>query len=150
MTNKERTLILLKPDTVQRGLIGKIITRFEEKGLKIVALKMIAVDQELARSHYVEHLEKPFFSELLQFITAAPVVAMALEGEQAVAVARTLMGATNPFNAQPGTIRGDFGLNLTKNIIHGSDSLQSAARELETFFGDQLLDYDLSLDEWVQ
>ncbi len=147
---QQRTLVLLKPDALQRGLIGKIITRFEAKGLKLVALKMITVDEELARHHYVEHLEKPFFPELLQFITAAPVVAMALEGKQAVEVVRALMGATNPLEALPGTIRGDFGLNLTKNIIHGSDSPQSATRELETFFTGELLDYNLSLNEWVQ
>lgn len=150
MMSQQQTLVLLKPDALQRGLIGKIIARFEEKGLKLVALKMIAVDEELARRHYVEHLEKAFFPELLQFITAAPVIAMALEGQEAVGVVRTLMGATNPLEALPGTIRGDFGLSLTKNIIHGSDSPQTAARELETFFAGELLDYDLSLNEWVE
>lgn len=148
--SQQQTLVLLKPDALQRGLIGKIIARFEEKGLKLVALKMIAVDEELARRHYAEHLEKSFFPELLQFITAAPVIAMALEGQEAVGVVRTLMGATNPLEALPGTIRGDFGLSLTKNIIHGSDSPRAAARELGAFFAGELLDYDLSLNEWVK
>ncbi|MCI2425200.1 nucleoside-diphosphate kinase [Candidatus Acetothermia bacterium] len=147
---KQQTLVLLKPDALQRGLIGKIIARFEAKGLKLIALKMIAVDEELARRHYVEHVEKEFFPELLQFIIAAPVVAMALEGEKAVEVVRTLIGATDPLAALPGTIRGDFGLNLTKNLIHGSDSPQSAARELETFFAGELLNYNLSLNEWIE
>ncbi len=144
------TLVLCKPDAVQRGLVGRIISRFEEKGLKIVAMKMLSVDQVLADEHYQEHVEKPFFSELVSFITSSPIVAMAIEGENAVEVVRALMGVTNPQDAAPGTIRGDYGLNLTKNLVHGSDSLASAKRELALFFSpEELVSYTLDLENWM-
>jgi nucleoside-diphosphate kinase len=146
----QRTLVLCKPDAVQRGLIGRIISRFEDKGLKIVAAKMLAFDEALANKHYQEHVKKPFFSELVSFITSSPVVAMAVEGLNAVEVVRQLMGETNPQHAAPGTIRGDFGLNLTKNLVHGSDSAASAERELALFFSPaELHAYKRSLEEWM-
>jgi nucleoside-diphosphate kinase len=145
----QRTLVLCKPDAVQRGIVGRIVSRFEDKGFKIVGLKMMQVDEALARTHYQEHIEKPFFSELVEFITASPIVAMAVEGENAVEVVRGVMGTTNPQKATPGTIRGDFGLNLTKNLVHGSDSLASADRELALFFSeDEIYTYSLSIESW--
>ena len=131
---RERTLVLLKPDAVQRRLMGEIIRRIEQKNLNIVAMKMIRIDNKLAETHYEEHREKPFFRELIDFITAGPVVAMVVEGPEAVSVVRRMMGATNPFQAEPGTIRGDFGLDLTANLIHGSDSVESAKIEIRRFF----------------
>ncbi len=146
----ERTLVLCKPDAVQRGLVGKVLSRLEEKGLKIVGLKMLRVDEALARRHYAEHVQKPFFPELLSFVTASPVVALAVEGENAVEVVRVLMGTTNPQKAAPGTIRGDFGLDLTMNLVHGSDSLGSAERELGIFFApSELYAYPLTLERWT-
>ena len=145
----ERSLVLLKPDTVQRGLIGELVSRLEKKGLKISAMKMMKVSDDLAREHYEEHLEKDFFSDLFNFITSSPIVAMVVEGEQAISVVRDMMGATNPFEAKPGTIRGDFGLDLTKNLIHGSDSAESAKREIGLFFEEEeILDYELTSGEW--
>lgn len=142
----EKTLLLVKPDGVQRRLIGTIISRFESKGLKIVGLKMLQVTPELAREHYAEHVEKPFYPLLEEFITAAPVVAIAAEGVDAISVARTMMGATNGREAAPGTIRGDFSQSRQMNLVHGSDSPEAAARELSIYFSDnELLDYDLSL-----
>jgi nucleoside-diphosphate kinase len=147
----ERTLVLCKPDAVQRGLVGRVISRLEEKGVKIVGLKMMEVDEALARRHYQEHVQKPFFSDLVSFITSSPVVALAVEGENAVEVVRSLMGATNPQKAVPGTIRGDFGLSLTKNLVHGSDSLASAERELALFFSaEEICDYPLAVGPWVE
>lgn len=131
---RERTLVLLKPDAVQRRLMGEIIRRIEQKNLNIIAMKMIRIDKNLAEAHYEEHREKPFFRDLIDFITAGPVVAMVVEGPEAVSVIRKLMGATNPFQAEPGTIRGDFGLDLTANLIHGSDSVESAKIEIRRFF----------------
>lgn len=146
----QRTLVLCKPDAVQRGFVGRIISRFEEKGLKIAGLKMLQVDEELAGRHYAEHLEKPFYPELLAFITASPVVALAVEGENAVEVVRNLMGVTNPQKAGSGTIRGDFGLNLTMNLVHGSDSLASAQRELALFFDpEELHGYKMTMGVWT-
>ncbi len=146
----QRTLVLCKPDAVQRGLVGRIVSRFEDKGLKIVGMKMLTVGEALAHEHYQEHAEKPFFAELVSFITSSPIVALAIEGDNAVEVVRGLMGATNPQNAAPGTIRGDFGLNLTKNLVHGSDSVASATRELALFFtDDELHDYDLTMGAWM-
>lgn len=146
----QRTLVLCKPDAVQRGVVGRIIARFERKGLKVAGVKMVAVDEEMASRHYAEHLEKAFYRELKAFITSSPVVAMAIEGENAVEVVRNLMGATNPQNAASGTIRGDFGLDLTMNLVHGSDSLASAEREVALFFeDDELFDYELTLREWM-
>ena len=142
----QRTLVLCKPDSVQRGLVGRIVARFEDKGFKIVGLRMLHVDERLAHTHYQEHVEKPFFPELVSFITSSPIVAMAIEGENAVEVVRGIMGVTNPQTAVPGTIRGDFGLNLTKNLVHGSDSLASAERELALFFPpEEIYDYQLTL-----
>lgn len=146
----ERTLILLKPDAVQRRLVGRIISRIEEKGLKIVGLKMIRVSRELAERHYAEHREKPFYPELVSFITSAPVVAMVVEGPRAVEVVRKMMGKTNPLEAEPGTIRGDFGLSVTMNLIHGSDSPASAAREIALFFReDELVSYATADAAWL-
>lgn len=132
----ERTFVLLKPDTVARRLLGELIARIESKNLNIVALKMIRIERKLAETHYGEHREKPFFKELVDFVTSGPAVAMIVEGPNAISVMRALMGATNPFNAAPGTIRGDFGLDLTQNLIHGSDSTESAKREIALFFGE--------------
>jgi len=134
----ERTFVMLKPDAVKRRLIGEIIKRIEAKNLNIVAMKMMHIDRKLAETHYSEHREKPFFKDLVEFITSGPVVAMIVEGPNAISVIRAMMGATNPFNAAPGTIRGDFGLDLTQNLIHGSDSPQSAQRELALFFPEEI------------
>lgn len=131
----ERTFVMIKPDGVARGLVGEIISRFERKGLKLDNIRMLTFDESLARRHYEEHVEKPFFPELLEFITSGPVVAMQWSGQSAITVARTLMGATDPNQAAPGTIRADFGLIVTTNLVHGSDGPESAARELEIFFG---------------
>lgn len=130
----ETTLLLVKPDGVRRGLIGEVITRIERKKLKIVAIEMMQVDESRAREHYAEHVSKPFFPELLAFITSGPVVAMAVRGEEAIGVVRGLMGATDPKKAAPGTLRGDLGLEVTENLVHGSDGPESAQRELGIFF----------------
>ena len=146
----ERSLILVKPDGVQRRLIGTIISRIENKGLKIVGLKMLNVTAELARQHYAEHVEKPFYPLLEEFITAAPVVALAVEGPEAISVMRTMMGSTNGRESAPGTIRGDFGVSRQMNLIHGSDGPEAAARELEIYFQPgELVDYEPTLGEWV-
>jgi len=146
----QRTLVLCKPDAVQRGLVGRIVSRFEEKGLKIVGMKMLQVTPELAGKHYAEHVEKAFYPDLLAFITASPIVALAVEGDNAVEVVRNLMGVTNPQKAGSGTIRGDFGLNLTMNLVHGSDSLASAQRELALFFRpEELYRYEGALRDWT-
>ncbi|MDK1010026.1 MAG: nucleoside-diphosphate kinase [Actinomycetota bacterium] len=131
----ENTFLMVKPDGVQRGLVGDVISRFERKGLTLDKMRMLTIDEEMAEVHYAEHTEKPFFGELVEFITSGPVVAMEWSGESAVAVARTLIGETNPAEAAPGTIRGDFGLVITHNLVHGSDSRESATRELQIFFG---------------
>ena len=129
-----RTLILVKPDAYARGLTGEIIARFERKGLRIVALKHMQVTEDLAKQHYAEHEGKPFFGELVDFITSGPIVAMVLEGESAIKAARQVIGATNPLEAAPGSIRGDFALEVGKNMVHGSDANESAAREADLFF----------------
>jgi nucleoside-diphosphate kinase len=131
----EHTFIMVKPDGVTRGLVGEIISRFERKGLTLERIRKLTIDETLARRHYAEHLEKPFFPELLDFITSGPVVAMEWSGDSAITVARALMGATDPTKADSGTIRGDLGLLVTHNLVHGSDGPESAVRELETFFG---------------
>ncbi|GBE22427.1 MAG TPA: nucleoside-diphosphate kinase [Actinobacteria bacterium] len=131
----EHTFVMVKPDGVARGLVGEVVGRLERKGLRLEKIRYLVIDEAMARRHYAEHVEKPFFDELLEFITSGPVVAMEWTGDGAIAVARTLMGATDPKKAIPGTIRGDFGLLVTQNIVHGSDSPESAARELEIFFG---------------
>jgi nucleoside-diphosphate kinase len=132
----DRTLILVKPDAFERGLTGEIIARFENKGLKIVALKHMTVTEDLAKRHYAEHEGKSFFAELVEFITSGPLVAMVLEGEQAVTAARQVIGATNPLEAAPGSIRGDYAIAVGQNMVHGADSPESAEREAELFFPD--------------
>jgi len=132
----DRTLILVKPDAFARGLTGEILSRFERKGLQIVALRHMTVTRELAERHYAEHAERPFFGELVDFITSAPIVAMVLEGPNAVRAARQVIGATDPLEAATGSIRGDFAVEVGQNMVHGSDSPESAARESELFFGD--------------
>jgi nucleoside-diphosphate kinase len=132
----ERTLILVKPDAFARGLTGEIIARFERKGLRIGALRLMTVERELAERHYAEHAQRPFFGELVGFITSGPIVAMVLEGPHAVAAARQVIGATNPLEAASGSIRGDFAIEVGQNLVHGSDSPESAARETALFFGE--------------
>jgi nucleoside-diphosphate kinase len=132
----ERTLVLIKPDAMKRGLAGEILGRFERRGLEVTAARLVQVDRELAERHYAEHAEKPFFGELVEFITSAPTLALALEGEGAIGVVRTTMGATNPAHSAPGTIRGDLALSMPDNLVHGSDSPESAKRELALWFPD--------------
>ncbi len=146
----ERTLVLLKPDAVQRGLVGRIIGRFEERGLQIVALKLMRVSREVADRHYAEHRGKPFFDGLIEFITSAPVVAMVLQGPGAVAAVRSCMGATDPAQAAPGTVRGDLATELTYNLVHGSDSVERGAAEIELFFQpEDILKWKRSADQWI-
>ena len=132
----ERTLVLIKPDAMQRGLAGEILGRFERRGLAIREARLVQVDRELAEQHYAEHAEKPFFGELVEFITSAPTLALALEGEGAIATVRRTMGATNPADSEPGSIRGDLALSMPDNLVHGSDSPESADRELALWFPD--------------
>lgn len=134
MAEKTRTLILIKPDAFERGLSGEIIDRFERKGLRSIALKQITADEAIANEHYAEHAERPFFGELVEFITGGPLVALVLEGVEAVKAARQLIGSTNPIEAETGSIRGDFGTEVTFNLVHGSDSDESAAREIGIWF----------------
>jgi nucleoside-diphosphate kinase len=146
----ERTLVLVKPDGVQRLLAGRIIARFEERGLKVVGLKLVQVDRELAERHYAVHREKPFFGSLVEFITSSPLVAMALEGPNAIAVVRTMVGATRPHEAAPGTIRGDLALETAQNLIHASDGPETASAELALWFRpSELLDYERDIDRWA-
>jgi nucleoside-diphosphate kinase len=134
----EQTLVLLKPDAMQRKLAGEILRRLEARGLEIRAARLLTVDRELADEHYAEHREKPFFGELVEFITSAPTLALVVDGEGAIAVVRTTMGATDPAQAAPGTIRGDLALSMPDNLVHGSDSPESAEREIALWFGDEL------------
>ena len=146
----ERTLILIKPDGVERGLIGQIITRFEQRGLKLAGMKLLQVSDKLARQHYAIHEGKPFFAPLIEYITSSPVVAMVLEGPEAVQVARNTIGATRPAEATAGSIRGDFGLMVGRNLVHGSDSPDNAAIEIALWFDDtELIDYERSVDRWI-
>ncbi len=146
----ERTVVLIKPDAVGRGLAGEILARFERRGLQLRAGKLLHVGRELAEEHYAEHAEKPFFGELVEFITSAPTLALVLEGESAIAVVRTTIGATNPMNAAPGTIRGDLALETTQNIVHASDASDTATEELALWFDpEELLDYGRDLDRWA-
>lgn len=146
----ERTLILVKPDGVQRGLVGPILGRFEQRGFKIVGLKLLRVSRELAERHYAEHVGKPFYPTLITYLTAGPVVAAVLEGPGAIATVRTMLGKTNPLEAAPGTIRGDFGVETERNLVHASDGAESASREIALFFSDnELLDYRRATDPWV-
>ena len=146
----ERTLVLIKPDAMQRGLAGDIIARLERRGLRIAGLKLLQVDRALAERHYGEHAGKPFYEGLVSYITACPIVAAVFEGTDAVEAVRSTMGKTNPRDAAPGTIRGDFGLEIGRNLIHGSDSLASAEREVGLFFDvSELLTYTRDVDRWV-
>jgi len=145
----ERTLILLKPDAVQRGLSGQILSRFESKGLKIVAMKLMKITPELAAKHYEAHRERKFYPGLVKFMTSSPVVALALEGIDAIKICRTLMGATFGADAAPGTIRGDFGVSRSYNLVHGSDSPEAAEKELKLFFPEGLVDYDFAGYGWI-
>ncbi|WP_437225652.1 nucleoside-diphosphate kinase [Planctomicrobium sp. SH661] len=147
---QEKTLILFKPDAVQRRLCGRILTRIEERGLKLLGLKMLHVTKELAAQHYAEHVSKPFYPMLEEFITSGPVVALVVEGPEAVAVVRGMMGKTNGRDSAPGTIRGDFGLSRQVNLIHGSDSPEAAAREISIYFKpEEVLEYSTTLADWV-
>ncbi|AKG74078.1 nucleoside-diphosphate kinase [Salinicoccus halodurans] len=146
----EKTFLMIKPDGVQRNLVGPIVERLENKGFKLAGAKLMHVSEDLAKTHYQEHQDKPFFGELVGFITSGPVFAMVLEGENVIDTARLVVGATNPQQAAPGTIRGDFGLTVGKNIIHGSDSPESAEREIGLFFDEsEVLDYDLINSSWI-
>ena len=146
----ERTLIIVKPEGVQRGLIGQVIARFEQKGLKVVGLKLMQIPREMAERHYAEHAGKAFYEGLVSHITSSPVVVGVLEGPEAVSVARTMMGVTNPKAAAPGTIRGDYGLDIGLNIVHGSDGTESAQREISIFFTPaELVSYERAGDRWV-
>jgi nucleoside-diphosphate kinase len=147
----ERTFLAIKPDGVQRGLVGEIISRLEAKGFTLVGLKFIQVSRELAEQHYGVHQEKPFFKGLVEFITSGPVVAMVWEGEGVVAAARKMIGSTNPLTAEPGTIRGDFGVNIGRNIIHGSDAPETAQQEVSLWFKEEeLASWQPSLTPWIQ
>ena len=146
----ERTLVLVKPDGMQRGLAGEIIARFERRGLRIICMKLMRIDESLAKRHYAEHEGKPFFNGLVEYSTSAPVVAMVLEGTDAVKSARTTMGVTNPAEAAPGSIRGDFGLERGRNLVHGSDSPENGIRESELFFRpEEIVAWTRSSDSWI-
>jgi nucleoside-diphosphate kinase len=146
----ERTLIIVKPDAVQRGLSGEIIRRFENRGLRIVGMKFIHMSRELAGKHYAIHQGKPFYNGLIQYITSAPVIVMVLEGTQAVVVARNTIGATKPVDAAAGTIRGDLGLEVGRNLVHGSDSVDNAVNEINLFFSaGELIDWTRDTDRWI-
>lgn len=146
----ERTYLMVKPDGVQRGLCGDIVSRFERKGLKLVAMKLMVIPKDVAENHYGEHKGKKFYDSLISYITSGPVLAMVWEGENAVSICRNMMGKTNPAESAPGTIRGDFGMVTGLNIIHGSDSVESAQREIGIFFRpEELVDYDRTLDKWT-
>ncbi|HYF77187.1 MAG TPA: nucleoside-diphosphate kinase [Symbiobacteriaceae bacterium] len=145
----ERSFVMVKPDGVQRGLVGEVISRFERRGLKLVAAKLMTVSRELAEEHYGEHKAKPFFPSLVNFITSGPVMAMVWEGPNAIAMIRKTMGATNPANAEPGTIRADLACDMSYNIVHGSDGVESAAREIGLWFGEVGPSYEKTVDKWV-
>jgi len=146
----ERTLVILKPDAVQRGLVGPIITRLEQRGLRFAAMKLMQITPELAARHYAIHEGKPFYEGLVRFITSGPVVAAVIEGKDAIAIVRKTLGATNPANAEPGTIRADFGLEIGRNLVHGSDGPDTAAYEIPLFFAeDEILTYERAVDQWI-
>jgi nucleoside-diphosphate kinase len=146
----ERSLVLIKPDAIQRALAGEIISRLEEKGLKIVAMKMLHMDKDLAQRHYAVHKGKAFFDNLVNFITSSPVIAIVFQGKNAVEIIRQMMGETDPAKASSGTIRGDFGIDIGHNLVHGSDSLENAGKEIELFFQiEEIFDYDRELDTWL-
>lgn len=146
----ERTLVLLKPDSVQRGLVGEVISRLESRGLKIVAAKMLRIDEGMATRHYGAHVGKPFFQGLVAFITSGPIIAMVLESHNAVETTRATMGATNPLEATPGTIRGDLAIDIGRNLVHGSDSTETARSEIALFFSPrEILDYSRDVETWI-
>ncbi|WP_170007475.1 nucleoside-diphosphate kinase [Bacillus fonticola] len=146
----EKTFLMVKPDGVQRNVIGDVVARFERKGFQLVGAKLMLITEEMAKTHYAEHTERPFFGELVDFITSGPVFAMVWEGEGVITTARTMMGATNPQDALPGTIRGDFAVTVGKNIIHGSDSSESAEREIGIFFkNEELVEYSKAITTWT-
>ncbi len=146
----EKTFLMVKPDGVQRGLIGEIVRRFEQKGLQLVAAKLVQVSREQAERHYAEHVGKPFFDNLIKFITSGPVFAMVWQGDQVIALSRTMIGKTNSLEALPGTIRGDYAVHTNLNLIHGSDSPESAEREIANFFRpEELLDYSKAIQTWI-
>lgn len=146
----ERTFVMVKPDGVQRGLAGNVIARFEAKGFKLVGLKLMTVSRELAEKHYGVHKERPFFGKLVDFIISSPVVAMVWEGKDVISAARNVIGSTNPIEAAPGTIRGDFGMDIGRNLIHGSDGVQTAADEIKLWFKDEeLVSWDSSASTWL-
>ncbi|HLR63161.1 MAG TPA: nucleoside-diphosphate kinase [Lentibacillus sp.] len=146
----EQTFLMVKPDGVQRNLTGEIVNRFERKGFKLAGAKLMQITDELAKTHYGEHKDKPFFGELVEFITSGPVLAMVWEGENVISTARDMMGKTNPLEAAPGTIRGDYGMTVGKNIIHGSDSPESAEKEISLFFNsNEILNYSKQDSEWI-
>lgn len=147
----EKTLILVKPDGVQRGLTGEIISRFEKRGLQLVAMKFIQMSQELAETHYGVHKERPFYNDLVSYITSGPVVAMVWQGNNAIAAARATIGATNPVEASPGSIRGDFGMEIGRNLVHGSDSSENGVKEASYFFNDdELVSWGRDADKWIK
>ncbi|MDI6857835.1 MAG: nucleoside-diphosphate kinase [Dehalococcoidia bacterium] len=147
----ERSLVLVKPDAMQRGLASEVLGRIERRGLKIVAMRLLQMDEEMAKRHYAEHVGKPFFAGLVAFITSCPIIAAVFEGENAVALVRQTMGATDPAKAAPGTIRGDLGIDLGRNLVHGSDSPQSAEREVALFFDkSEIVGYERSLEPWIK
>ncbi|MBE2200389.1 MAG: nucleoside-diphosphate kinase [Anaerolinea sp.] len=147
----ERTLILVKPDGVQRGLIGEIVGRFERRGLKLVGMKFMQMSRELAEQHYGIHKGRPFYEALVDYITSGPIVAMVWEGKEAIAAARATMGATNPVSAMPGTIRGDFGMEIGRNLVHGSDSVENGVKEVALFFRDEeLVSWQRVTDSWIR
>ena len=146
----ERTLVIIKPDAVQRGLVGEITLRFERRGLKIVGMKLIQIDRSLARRHYAVHEDKPFFNGLIQHITSAPVVVIVLEGDDAIPIVRRTMGATRPGDAEPGTIRADLAVAMGRNLVHGSDGPETAVQEIALFFtDDELLEWERGTDRWI-
>ena len=146
----ERTLVIIKPDAVQRGLIGEIVSRFEQRGLRIVGMKLTQIDESLAKRHYAIHEGKPFYEPLIRYITSSPVVVMVLEGNKVIEIVRRTMGATNPVEAAPGTVRADFGLEIGRNLVHGSDGPETAAFEVPLFFSEkELLSYSRDVDRWI-
>ena len=147
----ERTLIIIKPDAMQRGLAGEVVKRFEQRGLRIIGMKLVQIDEALAKKHYAEHEGKPFFAGLVSYITASPVIVMALEGSNAVAAARNTIGATKPHEAAAGTIRGDFALDVGRNLVHGSDGVDAGTREIDLFFssGGLVEEWERDTDTWI-
>ncbi len=146
----ERTFVMVKPDGVQRGLAGEVLSRIEKRGFKIAGLKMLQIEQALAEKHYGEHKEKPFFKDLVNYITSGPVMAMVIEGRNVITTVREMMGATNPAKALPGTVRGTYAVEIGRNIVHSSDSAESAQREINLFFSpNEILDWDRSIDCWI-